>query len=68
MLAIFVAAVMIEATERDIGRKVTYRDRGGYKVEEGIITSMNDQYIFVRYGAETISKATRPQDLEYSNA
>jgi hypothetical protein len=59
---------MIEATERDIGRQVIYRDRSGYKVEEGIITSMNEQYVFVRYGSETISKATRPKDLEWSHA
>jgi hypothetical protein len=55
----------IEATSQDIGRKVVYRDRSGYKVEEGVITSMNDRYVFVRYGAETTSKATCPKDLEF---
>lgn len=56
---------MIEASASDIGRKVIYRDRSGFKVEEGVIMSMNDKYVFVRYGSETTSKATRQMDLEW---
>lgn len=33
-------------------------------IEEGIVTSKNDTYVFVRYGRNSLqSKATRPQDL-----
>ncbi len=33
------------------------------EVEAGVITSVNDHYVFVRYGAEWQSKATSPEDL-----
>ena len=52
-----------EARER-IGHKVVYRagvHRKNYaSTEEGVITSVNDHYVFVRYGADTGSKATYP--------
>lgn len=41
-----------------IGSKVIYKDRG--QVEEGVITSVNDVFVFVRYGSQTTSAATRP--------
>lgn len=56
---------MIVPSDRDIGRKVIYRDRSGAKVEEGVITSFNEHYVFVRYGADQGSKGTRPEDLEW---
>jgi hypothetical protein len=56
---------MIWVTDRDIGRKVVYRDKSGYRVEEGVITSYNDCVVFVRYGADVNSKATRREDLEW---
>lgn len=34
-------------------------------VEEGVITSFNSSYVFVRYGAEPASKATRREDLHW---
>ena len=58
---------MIEPTEHDIGRAVVYtgnRYPGG-KLEEGVITSFNDYRVFVRYGADTYSKATSRADLEW---
>lgn len=61
---------MIEPTEADIGRKVVYRERGdfpGRKIEEGVITSINDHYVFVRYGSGTTSAATQRADLEWIN-
>ncbi len=33
--------------------------------EDGVITSANDSMIFVRYGGDRGSKATRPEDLEW---
>lgn len=58
---------MIEPTEQDIGRKVIYRDLGGWgKIEEGLITSFNEHWVFVRYHGIT-SAATARSDLEWSN-
>lgn len=58
---------MIEPTQTDIGRSVIYRDFGGRgKIEEGVITSFNDHYVFVRYCGET-SAATSREDLEWSH-
>ena len=51
-----------------IGRKVIYTPKGNYegkKLEEGVITSVNSKYVFVRYGNEYQSKATDPEDLRY---
>jgi len=58
---------MIEPTQDDIGRKVIYRDLNGRgKIEEGVITSFNSSYVFVRYKGET-SQATSRNDLEWSH-
>lgn len=51
-----------EARER-VGHKVLYRTPGGVLREEGVITSVNDQYVFVRYGSQAGSQATYPADL-----
>lgn len=32
--------------------------------EDGVVTSINSTYVFVRYGDDTHSKATDPGDLE----
>jgi hypothetical protein len=32
--------------------------------EEGTITSVNDRFVFVRYGRQRTSAATNPADLE----
>lgn len=50
-----------EAREH-IGDAVVYLPCGG-PVEEGVITSVNEHYVFVRYGADKTSKATRQADL-----
>jgi hypothetical protein len=58
---------MIEPTKDDVGRAVVYtgnRHPGG-KLEQGIITSFHDHAVFVRYGADTNSKATSRADLEW---
>jgi hypothetical protein len=59
---------MIDPKPADIGRKVVYRDRTGWKVEEGVIMSFNDTCVFVRYGADTGSRATRREDLDWLEA
>ena len=59
---------MIVPKPAGIGRKVVYRDRTGWKVEEGVITSFNDTCVFVRYGADTGSRATRREGLDWLEA
>lgn len=64
---------MIEPTFEDVGRRVAYwptRRTWGSALsvgppEEGTITSMNEKHVFVRYGADVNSKATRREDLEW---
>jgi hypothetical protein len=53
---------MIDPKPADIGRKVVYRDRTGWKVEEGVITSFNDTCVFVRY-ARTSRSSTASRTL-----
>ena len=54
---------MIEPTLADIGRRVIYRSPGGETVEQGTITSFNEQFVFVRSrNAGPTSAATRRED------
>jgi hypothetical protein len=57
---------MIEPTLEDIGRKVVYYPRytiGGE--QEGLISSFNRNWVFVRYGLGCTSQATKREDLEW---
>jgi len=57
---------MIAPTAADVGRRVVYCDRAGYSFpEEGVITSFNERWVFVRYGTGSTSAATSRQDLEW---
>jgi hypothetical protein len=47
-----------------VGQLVIYTPGSGPR-EDGVITSWNDKYIFVRYGADKISKATNPKYLDF---
>lgn len=52
----------------EIGRKVIYTPFVGCDPdmrEEGVITSFNEKFVFVRYGNDVNSKATNPEDIEY---
>lgn len=53
-----------ELTQEHIGRSVVYRAPHS-KPEQGVITSFNAKYVFVRYGSNTTSQATSPGDLEW---
>ena len=57
--------ISLETAKKNIGNKVLYYVRGNRDLipEEGVITSANDMFIFVRYGSDTHSKATNPEDL-----
>lgn len=56
----------LTAAQDRIGQKVVYRaphvspDRPG---EEGVITSVGDIWVYVRFGADAHSKATHPSQL-----
>jgi hypothetical protein len=68
---------VIAPTSSDIGRRVIYRlphaselngtGKGGQGIEEGVITSFNSAYVFVRYRADSHSKATARCDLEWAS-
>ena len=56
----------IEQAKNNIGNRVTYIPYEGCDVSQyefGIITSVNDSYVFVRYGSNLHSQATNPCDL-----
>lgn len=57
--------ITIEEARRNIGRAVLYMARPELPVEEGTITKVNDQFVFVLYRGDYISKSTRPEDLEW---
>jgi len=52
---------LAEAAE-NIGKLVVYTAPHGAR-EDGVITSVGDAYVFVRYSGDSHSKATMPQDL-----
>lgn len=58
--------VTLEAARENIGRGVVYRPGFG-EPEAGVITSVGEANVFVRYGADRGSKATRPGDLEWEH-
>lgn len=47
-----------------VGQKVVYRPRPDAPPEEGFVTSMNERFVFVRYGMSATSQATLPEHLE----
>jgi hypothetical protein len=55
---------MLDPQEGDIGRKVLYRTSHG-DIEEGVLVAFNSAYVFVRYGSDVGSKATRYEDCEW---
>ena len=56
----------LEEARNHIGDSVIYTPFEGCDASElefGIITSVNDSYVFVRYGSNLHSQATNPCDL-----
>ena len=53
----------LEEAAARIGDKVVYH-QPHQEPEEGVITSVNARYVFVRYGSQVTSAATCPEDLE----
>ena len=59
---------MIEATFKDIGRKVSYTrstNNPRNQTEYGIISSINEYVVFVRFGNDKLGQAMLRSDLEY---
>jgi len=56
----------IEQARENIGRRVTYNPGWEELIEYGVITSVNDVFVFVRYGNDINSKATNPELLKLS--
>lgn len=56
---------MINPTNLDINRSVIYKTWNNQTTEEGVITSFNHFYIFVRYGSDKQSKATKRENLQW---
>lgn len=60
---------MIEPSKEDVGRGVVYHPShwAAAPREDGVITSFNDRYVFVRFGKELNGKATLREDLTWLN-
>jgi hypothetical protein len=54
--------ITLEEARHNIGALVVYRSG---IIEEGTITSVGSENVFVRYRGDLHSKATRPEDLEW---
>jgi ribosomal protein L35AE/L33A len=57
----------LQEARENIGRSVVYKPFEGCsksQIEYGVITSVNDRYVFVRYGNELQSKATGAENLK----
>lgn len=55
-------------TQEDIGRSVVYKQTNRsdeFEVEQGVISSFNDTYVFVRYNVCGGGQATNPNDLSF---
>lgn len=55
----------LEEAARNIGRSVTFTSPR-YGVRDGVITSVNAHWVFVRYGTDTNSKGTDPARLKFT--
>lgn len=49
------------------GMQVVYHPMHALMPEQGVVTSKNDTYVFVRFGSDIHSKAVRPVDIYPTN-
>jgi hypothetical protein len=56
---------VIVAVQEDVGRRVIYRAAPDFEPQEGVITSVRDDCVFVRYGIGCTSARTEMKDLEW---
>lgn len=57
-------AMTLEQARRHVGAAVVYTVPHGLLTEDGIITSVNEKWVFVRYGRDRHAKATHPDNLD----
>jgi hypothetical protein len=58
----------LEDAKKNIGRGVVYQAYPGAPEEDGVITSVNDSYVFVHYRRQysgSAGQATNPKDLRF---
>lgn len=53
----------LDEARAQVGAGVVYRPHPDAPAEDGTITSVNDQYVFVLYVGDRAPKATRAEDL-----
>lgn len=61
----------LDDARSNIGNAVVYlpddpmgwRATSQLRAEQGVITSVNDRFVFVRYGSDVGSKSPRPENL-----
>lgn len=58
---------MIRPKQSDIGRQVVYQGGHPDDKDEGVITSFNNAFVFVRYRGKIHSQATNPRDLTFTH-
>jgi len=51
----------LDEAREHIGDKVIYRIPESIRTDEGVITSVNHRFVFVRYGSDYGSQATTPE-------
>jgi len=57
----------IGPTSDDIGRAVVYRTAPNFEAEPGIISSVTEHYVFVRYCKSIRGVATAREDLDWAH-
>jgi len=55
---------MSKTSDFHVGQGVVYRPHASSPPEDGVVTSTNENYVFVQYRGDFHSKATHPDDLE----
>jgi len=58
--------ISLEEARAGVGRKVRYNSQGADCEELGVVSSVNDSYVFVLYLGDRIAKATNPASLDWA--
>lgn len=56
-----------KTSDFEVGDWVIYRSHPDAPAEDGEVTKISDQYVYVRYRGDLDSKATYASDLEFGN-
>lgn len=54
----------LEEAKASVGRGVVYKPHPEARLEDGVITRVHGDIVFVLYRGDLVAKATRPQDIE----